>query len=147
MNVEHVITGLVTFLKARAATLSDPIVVIGLGDPIPNEGVRMQIEKTELDIVAGGLCYFDVDLLVIGPAKQPDPATAATAFTTACGFLNRALPARDATQRDALRAAILAATSNLVTLHFHHHGEPGGPPPQDPHRHQRMQRLRLGISE
>lgn len=143
MNEEHVIAGLVAFLKARASALSDPIVVIGLGDAIPNEGVRLQIEKSEIEIVAGGLCYLDIDFVVIGPAKQDG---ASPAFSDACGFLRRALPARDATQRDALRVAILTATTNAITVRFHHHGESPGDPPGDSHRFQRSQRLRLGLS-
>lgn len=143
MNEEQIKAGLVTFLKARATALADPITVIGLGDEVPNEGTRLHIDETQIEIVAGGLCYFDLDILVVGPAKQ-EGGTAA--FAAACGFLRRALPARDATKRDALKTAILAATSNAVTLHFHHHGEPDGEPPRDPHRHQRLQRLRLGLS-
>lgn len=143
MNEETVIEGLVTFLKARAVTFNDPILVIGLGDDIPNEGVRLQIEDTDIEIVAGGLCYFDLDFLVIGPAKQEG---AADAFESACGFLRRALPARDAAQRDALRAAVLTSTGNAITVQFHHHGQPPGKPAQDPHRYQRLQRLRLGLS-
>lgn len=143
MNEEQIKAGLVTFLKARATTLGDPIAVIGLGDDVPAEGPRLHIDRTDIEIVAGGLCYFDLDMLVVCPAKQADGDTD---FTAACGFLRRALPARDAAQRDALRTAILAATSNAITVQFHHHGEPDGEPPYDPHRHQRMQRLRLGLS-
>lgn len=143
MNEEKVIAGLVAFLKARATTLSDPIVVIGLGDDIPNEGVRIQIEQSDLEPVAGGLGYLDLDFLVIGPSKQ-DGADAA--FTASCGFLRRALPPRDEAQRDALKSAILAATANASTLHFYHHGKSPGDPPEDPHRYQRSQRLRLGLS-
>ncbi len=143
MNEEQVIAGLVTFLKARATALSDPIAVIGLGDPVPDQGARIHIDETDLEIVADGLCYFDLDLLVICPAKQ---AGGNDDFTAACGFLRRALPARDATQRDALKAAILAATDDAVTLRFHHHDKSPPKPPADPHRHQRTQRLRLGLS-
>jgi hypothetical protein len=143
MNEEQIKAGLVAFLKARATTLADPIAVIGLGDPVPNEGPRLHIDRTDIEIVAGGLCYFDLDILIVCPAKQADGDTD---FTAACGFLRRALPARDATQRDALRAAVLTATSNAITVQFHHHGEPDGEPPVDPHRHQRLQRLRLGLS-
>lgn len=143
MNEAQVIAGLVTFLKARATTLSDPIAVIGLGDEIPETGARLHIEETDLEIVAGGLCYFDLDLLVIAPGKQEGGAEA---FTAACGFLRRALPPRDATQRDALKAAILTATSNAITVRFYHHGQSPPKPGDDPHRHQRAQRLRLGLS-
>lgn len=143
MNEEQVIAGLVTFLKARATALSDPISVIGLGDEVPGEGTRLHIDETSIEIVADGLCYFDLDLRVVGPAKQ-EGGTAD--FQAACGFLRRALPPRDTTQRDALKTAILAATSNAITLRFHHHGDPIGSPATDPHRHQRLQRLRLGLS-
>lgn len=143
MNEEQILAGLITFLKARATTLSDPIQVIGLGDPVPAEGPRLHIDRTDTEIVAGGLCYFDIDLLVVCPAKQEDGTTD---FRAACGFLRRALPARDATQRDALKTAILTATSDAITVQFHHHGEPDGEPSYDPHRHQRLQRLRLGLS-
>lgn len=144
MNEERVIAGLVTFLKARATTLSDPIIVIGLGEEIPNEGVRLQIEESDLEPVAGGLCYLDIDFLVIGPAKQEGGDAA---FIAACGFLRRALPARDATQRDALRSAILTSSANASTVHFYHHGKSPGDPPEDPHRYQRKRRLRLGLSD
>lgn len=144
MNEEKVIAGLVTFLKARATTLSDPIIVIGLGDEIPNEGVRIQIEESEIEPVAAGLGYLDIDFLVIGPAKQDG---AAAAYTAACGFLRRALSPRDEAQRDALRAAILTSTANASTVRFYHHGKSPGDPPEDPHRYQRKQRLRLGLSD
>lgn len=143
MNEELIKAGLITFLKARATTLSDPIQVIGLGDEVPQEGPRLHIDRTEIELAASGLCYFDLDILIVCPAKQTDGTAD---FQAACGFLRRAMPARDATQRDALRSAILTATGNAITLHFHHHGEPDNDPPYDPHRHQRIQRLRLGLS-
>lgn len=143
MNEAEVIEGLVTFLKARATALSDPIAVIGLGDEIPETGPRLHIDEADIEIVADGLCYFDLDFLVIAPGKQ-EGGTAA--FTAACGFLRRALPPRDATQRDALKTTILAATGNAITLRFHHHGASPTKPGDDPHRHQRAQRLRLGLS-
>lgn len=143
MNEETVIEGLITFLKARAVTLSDPIEVIGLGDTCSNESVRLHVEDTDIEIVAGGLCYFDLDFLVVGPARQEGGSAA---FKAASGFLRRALPPRDETQRNALRTAILTATSNAITLNFYHHGNPAGNPAQDAHRHPRLQRLRLGLS-
>jgi hypothetical protein len=143
MNEEQVLAGLITYLKGRATTLTDPIQVIGLGDDVPAEGPRLHIDRTDTEIVAGGLCYFDIDLLVACPAKQEGGTDD---FRAACGFLRRALPARDADERDALAEAIADATDDEITLHFHHHGEPDGEPAPDPHRHQRLQRLRLGLS-
>lgn len=143
MNEEQVLDGLTTFLKARATALADPIQVIGLGDDVPVEGPRLHIADTEIEILAAGLCYFDIDLRVVCPAKQDDGDAD---FRAACGFLRRALPARDATQRDALKAAVLTATSNAITVNFHHHGDPINERGSDPHRHQRLQRLRLGLS-
>lgn len=143
MNEINVIAGLVAYLKTRALELGDPIVVIGLGDVIPESGPRLHVDDSQIEIVAAGLCYLDLDLLVTCPAKQEDGSAD---FSSACGFLRRALPPRGAAQRDALRTAILASTGNAITVNFFHHGESPPAAPRDPHRHQRTQSLRLGLN-
>lgn len=142
MNEEQVRAGLTTYLKARAVALPCAIAVIGRGDAIPVEGSRLHIGEGEIEIVCAGLCYYDLEITVINPAKQDD---ATADFSTACGFLRLAMPARDETQRTALATAISTATSSAITLHWYHHGDTDTPT-RDEHLHQRIQHLRLALA-
>lgn len=141
-NEQLVIKGLTDYLKARAATLADATLVIGLGDVVPPEGARLHVSRAEIEVVTAELCYLDLEMLVVCPAKQEDGTDD---FRAACGFLRRALPPRDGVIRDALAAVIDEATDGEVTLHWYHHGETPSDPPVDDHRHQRVQGLRLAL--
>lgn len=139
INDEEILAGLVAFLKARKTAISSAVEVIGRGDTIPQAGPCLHVSLF-VTPVAGTLHYAEVELIAEVPAMETG---APASLKAATGFIAAALP-YDQTQKDALHAAIQAATANTVTVHYYHHASPQ-PADGDEDTHARRKRLRLAI--
>lgn len=144
MSEQTVIDALTTYLKERAEALEESIAVVGRGDAIPEVGAYIEVYRDDVEMVTAELSYLDLEMRAVAPAKQEGGLEG---FRSACGFLKRALPSKDEEIRDELSEAIDAATDGGAKLHWYWHMDSPGDGGEDPHRHQRLQGLRLALEE